>query len=147
MHVLAQTRAAAVAALTGLATTGANVYTQETYPWQASQMPALLVTTTGEPTAETLDWPTQLRWDISLQVEAMARATGNLCDLLDTIASEVQIALCAVSQIGGFTVQIIPVSFQAPQFAVDGDQPVARRLMSFDVRSLYTEATDPDTLI
>lgn len=147
MHILAQARAAAVAALTGLVTTGPRVYTQETYPWQADQVPGLLVSVSSDPVAETLDWPTQLRWDISLQVEAFVRGTGDLAGLLDTIGAEVQVALCGLASVNGFAVQVIPVTFQSPQFAVDGDQPVARRLITFDMRGLYTDATDPNTLI
>ena len=147
MHVLAQVRAAAVAVLTGLPTTGARVYTQEGYAWRDDQVPGLVVTSAGDPVAESLDWPSDLRWDITLQVTAFARGTGALADLMDTIAGEVQAALCALATVGGQPVSVIPVTIAVPEFSVDGDQPVARRLITFDVRSLYTAADDPGTLI
>lgn len=147
MHVLAQVRAAAVAALTGLATTGTRVYTQDAYTWLPDQLPGLLVTTAGDPVMEVLEWPGPMRWDITLQVSAMARGLGSLTDVLDQITSEVQVALASMNAVNGAVVQVIPVSFLAPEFAGDGDQPVARRLMTFDVRGLYTEANEPDTLI
>lgn len=147
MHVLAQARAAAVAALTGLPTTGVNVYTQEAYPWQPEQLPALLVSVDSRPTADTLDWPSDVQWDITLQVVAILRGLPNLADAADVIATEVQAALCALPDVGGKPVSVVPSSFDAPQFSGDGDQPVARRLMTFEIVGLATNAADPDTLI
>lgn len=146
-HVLAQVRSAAVTVLTGLPTTGAHVFEQEFYPWTEAQLPALVVATSADPVAESLDWPTDLRYEIVLQVTIIVRGLGNLAAAIDQITSEAQAALCALAAVGGKVVSVVPVNLSQPEFSGDGDQPVARRLMTFDVRTLYTTADDPDTLI
>jgi hypothetical protein len=146
-HVLTQVRVAAVAALNGLPSTGARVYVQEAYPWPEATLPALLVGTACAPEADYMDGELVLRWDVDLTVTAIAKGTGDLGALLDDIATEVAGALCGLASIGGKAVQVQPTLVEA--LAMDGgsDQPVARRAMTYTVRSLYTLAVTPDTLL
>lgn len=144
-HVLQTVREAAVAALTGLPTTGSNVLQQDPYP--AENVPALVVATAADPVVEEMETPQVLRWDVQIAVACIAKGAGNVAAQLDAITLEVQAALCAVSSIGGRQVVITPVSFEPPTFSGEGDQPVARRTVIFTVYSLHTTATAPDTLI
>lgn len=146
-HVLQQVRDAAVTAVTGLTTTGARVYTAEPYPWQAAQVPGLVLATSAAPLAEGFDAPATLSWNVTLDVDCIVRGTGDLAALLDTIASEIQVALCALVTVGGVPVQVNPVSLEAPQWSGEGDQPIARRRLSFSVFTLYTVANAPDVLL
>jgi hypothetical protein len=146
-HVLAQARAAAVAALNGLPTTGPRVYVQEPYPWPEASLPALVVATSCAPVSDYIDGEAQLRWDVSIEVAAIVKGQSDLMALLDTIATEVQGALCALAAVGGKPVQILPVNVEAPAVDGGGDQPVARRAVTFTMQSLYTLATSPDTLL
>ena len=146
-HVLQIVRDATVTALTGLPTTGAHVYVQEAYPWQADQLPALIVTTSADPVVEQLDVPVVLRWDVAVNVTAIVKGTGDLMALLDQITTELQAAYCALASIGGRSVEVVPLSFEPAIVSGDGDQPVARRSVSFVVRSFFTLATSPDTLL
>ena len=146
-HVLAQVRSAAVAVLTGLTTTGPRVYVQEPYPWTAAQVPGLIVTTSAQPTVLSLDVPAELDWPVEIDVECVTRGLGDLVTQLDLIATEVQVALCGLITLGGKPVSVVPTALAPPQFSGDGDQPVARRTLSFVLQSLQTAANAPDTLI
>lgn len=146
-HVLTQVRFAAASALNGLPTTGAHVYVQEPYPWPEEVLPALLVGTSCAPAADYMDGELVLRWDVDLTVTAIAKGTGDLTALLDDIATEVAAALCALATVGGKAVQVQPTLVEAPALDGGSDQPVARRAMTFSVRSLYTLAVSPDTLL
>jgi hypothetical protein len=146
-HVLTQARTAAVAALNGLPTTGPRVYVQEPYPWPEASLPALLVATSAAPASDYVDGEPQLRWDVNIEVAAVVKGVGDLMAVLDTIATEVQGALCAVSTVAGKSVQILPTNIEAPAVDGSGDQPVARRTITFIMQSLYTLATSPDTLL
>jgi hypothetical protein len=146
-HVLTQARAAAVAALNGLPTTGPRVYVQEPYPWPEASLPALLVATSCAPVSEYIDGDAVLRWDVELDVTAVVKGPGDLIAALDGIASEVQAALCALTTVSGRPVQVLPTNFDEATVDGSGDQPVARRSVRFLAQSLYTLAISPDTLL
>jgi hypothetical protein len=146
-HVLAQARTAAVAALNGLPTTGPRVYVQEPYPWPEASLPALLVATSAAPEPQYLDPGAALKWDVTVDVTAVVKGTGDLMALLDQIALEVQGALCVIDDVGGKFVQVLPVNFDVPSVDGSGDQPVARRTVRFVMQSLFTLAATPDLLL
>lgn len=146
-HVLAQVRVAAVAALNGLPLTGPRVYVQEPYPWPEASLPALLVAASCAPVIEGNFPDAVARWDVALDVTAVVKGTGDLIAVHDDIAVQAQAALAALAAVGGKPVQVLPVSVEAPLVDGLGDQPVARRTMSFTVVSLFTPAAAPDTLL
>lgn len=146
MHPLQIVRDAAVAAVTGLPITGARVYVQEPYPWQADQVPGLVLTTSVLPVSEYLEVPVRLRWDVAIDIVARVRGTGDLAAQLDDIAAEVQAAVCALETIVGKPVTVTPVAFDPPEFSGDGEQPIASRRMSFSVASLFSLATTPGVI-
>lgn len=89
-HVRTQIRDAFVARLTGLATTGANVFGQRTRP-NADALPYLKVFL-GDDNGELLtvgDDRAEQR-DAEIVIEAYAKDGGDMEDLLDQIAMEVQ---------------------------------------------------------
>lgn len=91
-HVRTQIKAAAITALTGLTTTGARVFSERAYP--TDDLPCLCITT-GEEEVETVELgpgATQER-TIELLVEGFAAAASGVDTLLDTIQSEVEVAL------------------------------------------------------
>jgi hypothetical protein len=146
-HVLSQVRAAAVLALSGATPAGANVFVQEPYPWAESQLPALLVMTSSSPVSDYMDGEPVLRWDVTLDVMAVLKGTGDLITPLDDIATAAQAALAGLVSVGGRAVQVIATNVEAPTVDGSGDQPVARRTVSFLLQSLYTPASAPDSLL
>lgn len=146
-HVLTQVRVAAVSALSGQTAAGANVFVQESYPFAEAQLPALVVSTYCAPVAEGQFPDAVLRWDVTIDVAAVLKGAGDLMAPLDDLATEVQAALCAIDTVGGKAVQVLPVNVEAPQIDGSGDQPVARRVTSFLLQSLFTPAAAPDSLL
>ena len=95
-HIRKQIRDAAVAALTGLASTGSNVFTGKISPLKQAELPALLIFLNGDEGSDgaqnagaTADHAGVLR------VEGVAAANDDTIDLLDQIAAEVEVALFA----------------------------------------------------
>lgn len=92
-------------AVTGLTTTGANVFQTRVYPVRAGELPCLLVYVDGEQVDEsTLDEIDERR--IAVRIEALAKAAADLDDTLDQIAKEVEIALETPVAIGSTTTQL-----------------------------------------
>lgn len=104
-HLRTQCRDAVVTLLTGLTTTGANVFAgrPQTRPLKESELPGLIVyTTETEASVISLTSSGRRMQDIcNLVIEAFARGTGDIDATLDTIAKEVEAALAAAPQLGG----------------------------------------------
>lgn len=93
-HVRKQIRDNVVTAVTGLTTTGANVYRTRIYPLASGKLPGLAVYTSSETsTYETLTRPRTRSRVLELMVEGYVAGTTNLDNTLDQIAVEVEEAL------------------------------------------------------
>jgi len=103
-HVRQQIREAAATLLTGLTTTGIRVSQSRMRPRADALLPALLIETNEEQiTPNTIG--TNLQRDLTLTVRGVAKATSNLDDTLDTIASEVETAIAGGSTFSGLAAQ------------------------------------------
>ena len=111
--------------LTGLTTTGSNVFQTRFFPLEDTKLPALCIYTKSEDTEySTMTVPrTQMRV-LEVSVEAYVKGTANLDNTLDTIAVEVEEAIAADITLGGVAKDAQITAFEA-DFAGDGEQPVA----------------------
>lgn len=106
-HIRKQIRAAAVLALTGLSTTGANVFDSRKLALSnLDQLPCLIVRTEDEEIiAEetTLGGSAKVRRELELSIEAMVRATSGDegQDTVDDIIAEVEVAIAANRKFSG----------------------------------------------
>lgn len=93
-HMRTQIREAVATALTGLSTTGANVYQSRVYAIDSNDLPALRIYTESE-TSEThsVTGPRPLLRTLQIIVEGVARATADVDDVIDQIAAEVEAAI------------------------------------------------------
>lgn len=97
-------RASAITALTGLATTGANVFESKVYPLVDGDLPALRVYTRSdsfgtlerEYTSVSASWAGYAR-QVELVVEAVVKSATTPDATIDTICEEVEAALEAKS--------------------------------------------------
>lgn len=88
---------------TSLSTTGSNVYETRYFPLQTANLPALLIYTNEESIEEYTigaSTRTQIRL-LQVIIEAHVQGTANIDDTLDTIAEEVEEAMCADPTRGG----------------------------------------------
>lgn len=93
-HVRKQIRAAVVAAVTGLTTTGTNVFVSRQPRIEDDEYPCLLVYTLEEESEiDTMNRPRGLERSVDVAIEAVEKGTTGVDDTLDTIAKEVEAAL------------------------------------------------------
>ncbi len=113
-----------IQAVTGLTTTGSNVFQNRVYPIEQSSLPGLMVFTNEETIeASSISPPrTQIR-RLTVSCEGVVRAVDNYDDTLDSICQEVEEALTADLTRGGLAKDTLITSFEA-QFNGDGDQPI-----------------------
>ena len=119
--------------LTGLATTGANVYQTRVYPIAEDRLPGLAIYTNSEATEyATINPPrTQLR-TLSVSVDVYAKAVTAYDDLLDAACVEIEEALYTDRTRGGNAKDTRIIAFDS-DFSGDGDQPVARATLTVEV--------------
>ena len=119
--------------LTGLATTGANVYQTRVYPIAEDRLPGLAIYTSSESTDyATINPPrTQLR-TLSVSVDVYAKAVTAYDDLLEAACVEIEEALYTDRTRGGNAKDTRIIAFDS-DFSGDGDQPVARATLTVEV--------------
>ncbi|MGB0600492.1 MAG: hypothetical protein ACPGLY_27765 [Rubripirellula sp.] len=130
--------------LTGLSTTGSNVFASRVYPIQTARMPGLCIYTSSETIeAQTIKPPRGLIRSLEVSVEAYVEsATAD--DVLDGIAAEVEAAMTTDLTRGGNAKDTRLVSFEA-DFAGEGERPVVVGRFIFEI--VYsTQETDAETV-
>jgi len=124
-HVRKQIRDAVITAVTGLTTTGSNVFRSRIYPLEQTKLPGLCVFTRSETVEfDTLTISRSVSRVLDVIVEGYVSATSNYDDTLDQIAVEVEEALAADVTLGGLAKDTQVTAFEA-DFSGDGEQPVA----------------------
>lgn len=141
-HARKQIRDAVIATLTGLTTTGNNVFASRVYPIQASELPCLVIHSGGETVNLTTQDGTMER-NLTLDIEIRVKATTALEDMLDTISSEIETALLGTLPAGVKVSELSAVQFG---LSGDGDQPhgFANMQMNF---VYYTKESVPEVII
>ena len=124
-HVRQQIRDDIVSTLTGLTTTGSNVFRSRIFPLEETNLPALCIYTKSETSEyDTIGLPRSVNRVLDVAVEAYVKGVSNYDNTLDTIAVEVEEAIAADITLGGVAKDAKITAFEA-DFAGDGEQPVA----------------------
>lgn len=142
-HPRKQIRDAAVTALTGLTTTGSNVFESPIYPLTDADLPALRVFARGDSfgaldrgwTTAGSDWSGYSR-TVELVVEAVVKTATTPFETIDTICEEVEAALEAKTAWTGVTGgEVVQVRYRNTIIDLSGEseikQAVAR--VTYDV--------------
>jgi hypothetical protein len=145
-HVRKSIRDNVVTTLTGLATTGSNIYRTRVYPLAEDKLPGLAIYTRDESTGyETMGIPrTQVR-NLTVAVEIYVKGTSNYDDTLDTICVEIEEALYTDLTRGGYAKDTNITNMDA-EFSGEGDQPVARATLTLDI-TYATKENDVETAV
>lgn len=132
-HVRESIRSDIVTTLTGLSTTGSNVYETRVYPVAEDRLPGLAIYTKAESVEYATMQPprTQLRM-LTAVVEIYAKAVTGYDNTLDTITAEVEAALYTDLTRGGYARDTRVVAFDA-EFSGDPDQPVGTAILQVEV--------------
>ena len=145
-HVRQQIREAAAALLTGLVTTGPRVFQSRIYVMGDADLPGLNIMTNDElVNASSIGSPVLLDRQINMVIQAVAKQTNNLDDVLDTMCKEVEAALnvnVSANTFGGIAKHSVLSSIEIAMNG-DGDMPVGIANMNFTV-TYKTRADQPD---
>ena len=145
-HVRQQIREYFEAQLTGLTTTGANVYASRVYPLSGAKLPALLIYTQSESVSEVSFSQRKVQERmLEVVVEGYVRAVSNFDDTIDLIAKEVEVAVLDSTDLGGLAINT-ELSSVDSDYSGEAEQPVATISMTFDVQ-YRTETGQPETAI
>ncbi len=143
-HVRQQLREAIATAVTGLTTTSTRVFQNRVYQISQTELPCLMVMTDGDRVENlTVHAPYQQQRETQVRIEAIAMATDDLDDTLDTICKEVEIAIAnsASSLVNGMSLKGTRIDFEAI-----GEQPTGKATMIFS-QDLYTLSNAPDVVL
>lgn len=148
-HVRQQIREAAVADLTGLATTGDNVFTSRVTPLGSGEMPGMFVMLRDEQAGLEGESIGRMTRRGQLVIEAWAEGGDGLEDTLDTIAAEVEGAIYAAD--GELLGKLLNIEAPTTQIDLPDDDRGSKRRIGV-VRILVpvtyrTAIEDPTCLI
>jgi hypothetical protein len=105
-HLRKTIREAIAAALTGLPTSGARVFTSRDYPLAPNELPGLKINTGAEASRPlSAGYPRVMARELQVEVEAYAKANNDLDDTLDAMALEVEQAM-AGNSFGGLAHEV-----------------------------------------
>ena len=143
-HARKQVRDAVIALVTGLTTTTTNVFNNRLYDFKEADLPCLNVLDLPDDESVELSemsGKTNQRM-LSLRIEGRAKATANLDDTLDLIASEVETVLDGAEPAGAKLCTLVSTSKQQSE----GSQPHGLITLDFDI-SYNTVRGAPDTIV
>ena len=145
-HIRQQIREYFGTTLTGLSTTGANVYESRVYPIENTKLPALVIYTKSE-TSEPIVIGTDrvMSRELSVVVEGYAKATTNFDDTIDTISKEVEEAIAADRTLDGLAKDCYLESTEI-EFNGEGEKPLGYVSLTF-LTNYYVQETNPDVAV
>lgn len=145
-HVRQQIREKVGTTLTGLTTTGSNIYESRVYPLEASNLPALVVYTKNEESEPIVIGTNRLSSrNLSVIVEIYAKTITNFDDTIDTISKEVEVAIAADTTLDGLSKDIYLESTEI-EYNGEGEQPVGYATLTF-LTNYYVQEQNPDVAV
>jgi hypothetical protein len=140
-HYRQQIRERVATTLTGLTTTGSNVFQSRVYPIENTKLPCLLIYTREESSEPlVINPPRSIEKVLQLVVEAYVKANANYDDTIDTICKEVEEALYADRLINNLAKDSFLISTEI-NYNGDGDNPLGIVVMTFEIAYHHTEGT------
>lgn len=142
-HVRQQVREEIAGVVSGLTTTGTRVFTSRTYPLSESDLPCLLIKTEQESVDyQTIGRPSQQEREITLVIDAIAKANENLDQTLDTMCKEVEVVIDTVASLS----KNIMLAGTRIEIDDSGSQRIGKASMIYRMK-VYTNSDSPDVFI
>jgi hypothetical protein len=145
-HIRQQIRERIATTLTGLTTTGSNVYQSRIYPMQDSNIPGLLVYSTSEDSdIDVMGSTGTLNRLLNVSVEGYVKSTSEFDDKIDDICKEVETAMAGDQTINGLAKNSFLSSTEI-NYSGEGEQPIGVVTLNYVVQ--YRTATNaPDVAV
>ena len=145
-HVRQQIREYFGTNLTGLTTTGSNVYQSRVYPLDNTRLPALLIYTKSEASEPiVIGTDRVMSRELSVVVEGYVKSTTNFDDTIDTISKEVEEAIAADRTLGGLAKDTYLESTEI-EFNSEGEKPLGFVSLTF-ISNYYVKEKNPDVAV
>tara|TARA_A100000172_G_scaffold69533_1_gene49630 strand:+ start:859 stop:1305 length:447 start_codon:yes stop_codon:yes gene_type:complete len=142
-HVRQQIRERIGTTLTGLTTTGSNVFQSRVYPLEDSNLPALLIYTKVEESMPIdIGAARTMERNLTVNIEGYVKANSNFDDTIDTICKEVETAMASDVTVNGLAKDSFLEATEI-EYNAEGEKPVGYVTMSFKV-DYYVLETSPD---
>lgn len=145
-HVRQQIREKVGTVLTGLTTTGSNVFETRVYPLENTNLPALAIYTkneTSEP--EVISSNRSMARMLEVVVEIYVKQTTNFDDEIDKISKEVEIAIAADTTLNSLCKDIFLQSTDI-EYNTEGEKPLSYASLLF-ITNYYVKEQAPDVAI
>jgi hypothetical protein len=145
-HIRQQIRERIATNVTGLATTGSNVYQSRVYPMASGNLPGLLIYSTSEDSEiDVMGSVGTLNRILNITVEGYVKSITEFDDKIDDICKEVETAMAGDQTINGLAKNSFLSSTEI-EYNGDGDQPIGVVTMNYVVQ--YRTATNaPDAAL
>ncbi len=145
-HIRQQIREKLGTTLTGLTTTGSNIYQSRVYPLENINLPALVIYTKSE-TSEPIVIGTNrvMSRELSVVIEGYVKTTSNFDDTIDTISKEVEEAIAADRTLDGLAKDCYLESTEI-EFNGEGEKPLGYVSLTF-LTNYYVQETNPDVAV
>lgn len=138
-HLRTQIRNDIVTALTGLTTTGSNVFSHRVYTLGQTKLPAICIyTNTEESSYQSITYPRSVSSTLTVNIEAYVQATSGYDDTIDAICLEVNNALAEDPTRNGLAKDTRIIGIQT-ELSDDGEQPLCVAVISVIVMYMYVE--------
>ena len=142
-HVRQQIRERIGTTLTGLTTTGTNVFESRVYPLEDSKLPALIIYTKSEESMPIeIGSDRTMERSLTVNIEGYVKANSNFDDTVDTIYKEVETAMATDITLNGLAKDSFLETTEI-EFNAEGEKPVGFVTMSFKV-DYYVLESSPD---
>ena len=124
---------AALTTLTGLSTTGSNIYASRVHNLETIKLPALLLYTVNEESEPIVMNPARsVEKTLTLHLEGYVKQNTNYDDKVDDISKEVEEALFTNRLLNGLVLDSFLTNTEI-EYESEGDNPLARVVMDFEV--------------
>ena len=138
-HLRRQIRERVATMLTGLSTTGSNVFQSHVYPLENADLPALCIYTQDEEIeVGAMGDPRVCHSTMTLIVDGYAQTSSNLDDQLDQIGKEVQVAMAGDTDINNLVIDSYLSSVDI-SYSGEGTSPIGIIRHNYSVLYRYAE--------
>ena len=132
--------------LTGLSTTGSNVFQSRFYPLESAGLPGLCIYTKDESAEVSVIGSTRtIQKELNLIIEGYVKTSNNLDDSLDEIGKEVEIAMASDININNLATDSFLVSVEL-NYSGEGEKPFG--IVKYQYTVIYRNAENaPDVAV
>jgi hypothetical protein len=132
-HIRQQIREQVGTTLTGLTTTGSNVFESRVYPLSDASLPALIIYSKYETSSiSTMGTGLGIDRTMTLTIEAYVKANLTFDDTIDTICAEVEVAMGTDPSLNG-KVRFSYLESTDIDYDGDGENPIGYATMNYVV--------------